>query len=103
MRGRAALKAMLPEMWARSRAACTRIGGARLLACIRLVIAVASPSRISYLITTGAWYPLRDLAHRRAKAVEAVRSAAQEFAAVEAPLREYSDVPRAHTTSTSPV
>jgi hypothetical protein len=42
---------------AHCRAACTRIGGARLLACIRLAIAVASPSRISYLITTGAWYP----------------------------------------------
>jgi hypothetical protein len=37
--------------------------------------------------------PLGDLAHRRAKAVEAVRAAAQEFAAIEARLSEYSDVP----------
>ena len=37
--------------------------------------------------------PLGDLAHRRAKAVAAVRAAAQEFAAMEARLSEYSDVP----------
>ncbi len=37
--------------------------------------------------------PLGDLAHRRAKAVEAVRAAAQEFAAIEAQLSEYNDVP----------
>jgi hypothetical protein len=37
--------------------------------------------------------PLGDLAHRRAKAVEAVRAAAQEVAAIEARLDEYSDVP----------
>jgi len=37
--------------------------------------------------------PLGDLAHRRAKAVEAVRAAAQEFAAIEARLSEYNDVP----------
>ncbi len=37
--------------------------------------------------------PLGDLAHRRAKVVAAVRAAAQEFAAMEARLSEYSDVP----------
>ena len=37
--------------------------------------------------------PLGDLAHRRAKAVAAVRAAAQDFAAMEARLSEYSDVP----------
>jgi hypothetical protein len=37
--------------------------------------------------------PLGNLAHRRAKAVEAVRAAAQELAAMEARLGEYSDVP----------
>ena len=37
--------------------------------------------------------PLGDLAHRRAKAAEAIRTAAQEFAAMEAQLSEYSDVP----------
>src|SRR5258706_2810890 len=43
---------------------------------------------------TGA----REISHRLMPLVG--RSAAQEFAAVEAPLREYSDVPPAHTTST---
>jgi hypothetical protein len=37
--------------------------------------------------------PLGDLAHRRAKAVVAVRSAAREFAAIEAQLSKYADVP----------
>jgi len=37
--------------------------------------------------------PLGDLAHRRAKAVAAIRAAAQEFAEVEVKLSEYSDVP----------
>ena len=37
--------------------------------------------------------PLGDLAHRRAKVIAAVRAAAQEFAAIEARLSEYSDVP----------
>jgi hypothetical protein len=37
--------------------------------------------------------PLGDLARRRVKAVEAVRAAAQEFAAIEARLSEYIDVP----------
>jgi hypothetical protein len=37
--------------------------------------------------------PLGDLAHRRAKAAAAVRAAAQEFAAIEGRLSEYTDVP----------
>ena len=37
--------------------------------------------------------PLGDLARRRAKTVESVRAAMQEFAAIEAQLHEYSDVP----------
>src|SRR5215470_4524455 len=37
--------------------------------------------------------PLGDLAHRRAKTVEALHAAAQEFTATEARLSEYSDVP----------
>src|SRR5262249_28485703 len=37
--------------------------------------------------------PLGNLAHRRAKAVEAARAGAQEFAGIVARLREYSYVP----------
>jgi len=37
--------------------------------------------------------PLGDLAYRRVKAVEAVRAAVQEVAAIETRLSEYSDVP----------
>jgi hypothetical protein len=37
--------------------------------------------------------PLGDLARRRAKAIEAARFAAQEFAAIEARLNKYTDVP----------
>jgi hypothetical protein len=37
--------------------------------------------------------PLGDLARRRAKAIEAVGFAAQEFAAIEARLNKYADVP----------
>lgn len=48
---------------------------------------------VNDLHVRGRVVPLGDLARRRAKAVEAVRAGAQEFAATEARLSEYSDVP----------
>jgi hypothetical protein len=61
-----------------------------------------SPGKAS--LGDGPWpFGLQKQSELNQEAVEAVRSAAQEFAAVEAPLREYSDVPRAHTTSTAPI